>query len=265
LSSSAKAPPVYVRYVGLDPAVQVSARITIPSETSRTYYCALNWHGGHAGLRLGEYACDRQAVFCVWDATDGAALSEEHECEVGADRTMGVPGAVLHHAPFSWEEGGVYEFVLQTDWRDGRTFIRASVTEILAGGAAAPTLSLGTVSLPGRHPMSELGSQLLDVTPNAESPGGRIPLRRMKVGHVTAWSEDQGHVCRNATWSSLNGMASDGPVSAFGYEDWFWLESGTGISPAHRPGETLTTERPRPLRGGAHREAATIDTAPPVQ
>jgi hypothetical protein len=262
VSSSAKAPPVYLHCVGLAPAVQVSARISIPAETPRTYYCALRWQGGHVGLRLGAEACDRQAIFCVWDVPDGQALSEEHALAVGSDRMTDVPSAVIHHAAFSWEHDGVYEFILESEHCAGRTFISASITEMLTSGESCPSLLLGTVSLPGRHLFSELGSHLQDVTPSAEMPAGRIPVRRMSVGHIASWSDDQGHVCRQAAWSSVGGAASDGPVNAFSRADWFWLESGTGVHPTHRPDETITAERPRAVRAETVGHVAAAETPP---
>jgi hypothetical protein len=262
LSSSAKAPPVYIHYRDLSLADQASVRLVVPLETHRTYYCALRWQGGHLGLRLGGECLDRQAVFCVWDATEGPALSEVHACGIGADHTVGRPGAVVHHAPFSWEPGAVYEFVLRTDPCAERTFLSASVAEILPSGEAGPSLSLGSISLPGRHALGELGSHLQDVTPTSDWPSGRIPLRRMRVGHVTAWCDDRGYVCRKAAWSSVGGAASDGPVSADARSDWFWLESGTGIRPAHRPDEVLKTERPQPLKTGRSNGLPAMDAPP---
>jgi hypothetical protein len=263
LSSSAKAPPVYLHCTGLAPAVQVSARISIPTETPRTYYCALRWQGGHVGLRLGAGAYDKQAIFCVWDVPDGQALSEEHALAVSCDRMADVPGAVIHHAAFSWEQNGVYEVIAECEQCAGRTFVTTSISEILTSGEGGPTLSLGTISLPGRHLFSELGSHLQDVTPAAEVPAGRIPVRRMSVGHIASWSDDQGHVCREAAWSSAGGAASDGPVNAFSRADWFWLESGTGVHPTHRPDETITADRPRAARPETVGRLAAAD-APPL-
>lgn len=54
-----------------DRATGYSIDLTPLSEPGGTYYAALNWNGGYAGLQRAGFRYDRQLQFSVWDVPGG--------------------------------------------------------------------------------------------------------------------------------------------------------------------------------------------------
>ncbi len=107
------------------PATGYEIDLTPLTEPAGTYYAALAWDGGYAGLQRAGSRYDRQLQFSVWD-------SDGHDAQV------------LTHAddvvcsPFSGEGTG-QKCELHYPWRAGSPY-RFEVTEEAAGAGSALTL-----------------------------------------------------------------------------------------------------------------------------
>ncbi len=103
-----------------------SIDLTPLAEPHGTYYAAIQWDGGYAGLQRGGTRYDRQLQFSVWDAPGG----------VDARLIRSGDGAVC--SPFGGEGTG-RKCELHYPWRVGATY-RFEVTEEELDGGSAMTL-----------------------------------------------------------------------------------------------------------------------------
>ena len=115
-------------------ATGYSVDLTPLTDPPSTYYAAMHWTLGYAGLQRWGDLFDRQLQFSLWDATDGTPA------EVG-DVADGVICKRFYHegtgvqcgTRYPWAVGKTYRFVM-TDERHGeRNYISLHVTDLESG------------------------------------------------------------------------------------------------------------------------------------
>ena len=103
------------------------------AEPLRTYYAAIHWDGGYAGLQRRGSRFDRQLQFSLWDRPEGdAAVVEEGE---GVEcRAFGGEGTgVACEAEHPWAVGETFRFVVTEEVEEGVSQFSLTVTDVDTG------------------------------------------------------------------------------------------------------------------------------------
>ena len=105
------------------------------AEPLRTYYAAISWDGGYAGLQRRGSRFDRQLQFSLWDRPEGpAAVVEEGD---GVDcRDFGGEGTGKKcEAEHPWAVGETFRFVVTEEVEAGVSLFSLTVTNVETGEA----------------------------------------------------------------------------------------------------------------------------------
>ena len=125
---------VSVQILHNDRANGYSIDMTPLTEPRGTYYAAIYWDGGYAGLQRAGYHYDRQLQFSVWDSPGGgnAQVIEPGEgVQCGFFGGEGTGQACALEYP--WSVGSTYRFEVTEEELNGGSAISLHVTELASG------------------------------------------------------------------------------------------------------------------------------------
>ena len=117
-----------------DRADGYSIDLTPLTEPGGTYYAAMNWDGGYAGLQRAGSRFDRQLQFSVWDSP-GAGDARVIERGEGVQcREFGGEGTgQACELNYPWSVGGTYRFELTETRLNGASALTLHVTALTSG------------------------------------------------------------------------------------------------------------------------------------
>lgn len=111
-----------------------SLDLTPLTDPRGTYYAALNWDGGYAGLQRAGSRYDRQLQFSVWDDPAGRAAQV---VALGADVVCGPFGGEgtgqKCELNYPWRGGSTYRFEVTEEDLDGGSALTLHVTDLATG------------------------------------------------------------------------------------------------------------------------------------
>ena len=107
-----------------------SVDLTPLAEPPGTYYAAIQWDGGYAGLQRGGTRYDRQLQFSVWDkpGVDGRVI--EHGPGVVCSSFGGEGTGQKCELNYPWSVGATYRFEVTQEDRDGGSAMTLHVTDV---------------------------------------------------------------------------------------------------------------------------------------
>lgn len=112
-----------------------SIDLTPLAEPIGTYYAAINWDGGYAGLQRGGSRYDRQLQFSVWDAPGGGDVRLIERGEGVICRTFGGEGTgQACELNYPWRVGSTYRFEVTEEDLNGGSAMTLHVTDLSTGG-----------------------------------------------------------------------------------------------------------------------------------
>ena len=115
------------------PATGYAIDMTPLAEPLRTFYSAIAWDGGYAGLQRRGARFDRQLQFSVWDLPEGDAsvveAGEGVDCRDFGDEGTGVACEAEH----PWAVGETFRFVVTEEVEQGVSVISLTVTDVETG------------------------------------------------------------------------------------------------------------------------------------
>ena len=98
-----------------------------------TYYAAIQWDGGYAGLQRGGSRYDRQLQFSVWDAPGhGGAELIENASDVHCTTFGGEGTGVKCEMNYPWQVGSTYRFEVTEEELEGGSAMTLHVTDLAA-------------------------------------------------------------------------------------------------------------------------------------
>ena len=117
------------------PATGYSIDMTPLTEPLQTYYAAVEWRLGYAGLQRRGSHFDRQLQFSMWDAPGGqeatvADLGDGLTCDRFGHEGHGVQCRM----EYPWVVGQTYRFEVTEELEDGMSVIALQVTDLASGG-----------------------------------------------------------------------------------------------------------------------------------
>ena len=108
--------------------------LTPLTEPGGTYYAALNWDGGYAGLQRTGSRYDRQLQFSVWDGPDGGdAQVVEHGRDVICTPFGGEGTGQKCELEYPWRVGATYRFAVTEENLNGGSAMTLHVTDMETG------------------------------------------------------------------------------------------------------------------------------------
>ena len=117
-----------------DRADGYSIDLTPLAEPGGTFYAALNWDGGYAGLQRAGSRYDRQLQFSVWDSPGGGDAQVIERGEGVECRLFGGEGTgQACELNYPWSVGGTYRFELTEERLNGGSALSLHVTELATG------------------------------------------------------------------------------------------------------------------------------------
>ena len=103
------------------------------AEPLRTFYAAIHWDGGYAGLQRRGSSFDRQLQFSVWDRPEGPAVVVEEgegvECTDFGGEGTGAKCETEH----PWAVGATFRFVVTEKVEAGVSVLSLTVTNLETG------------------------------------------------------------------------------------------------------------------------------------
>ena len=103
------------------------------TEPLRTYYAAINWDGGYAGLQRRGSRFDRQLQFSVWDRPEGPAVVVEEGPGVECTDFGGEGTGAKCETEHPWAVGETFRFVVTEEVELGASVISLTVTDLETG------------------------------------------------------------------------------------------------------------------------------------
>ena len=114
-------------------ATGYSIDMTPLTEPLKTYYAALVWDGGYAGLQRAGSRYDRQLQFSLWNVPQGPATLEDAADGVNCRSFGGEGTGVACEAEYPWVVGGTYRFEMTEEISNGVSVISLQVTDLESG------------------------------------------------------------------------------------------------------------------------------------
>ena len=134
-SVASQRPPSSAMYVLMrsgGSATGLSVDLTPLTEPGGTYYAALSWEGGYAGLQRAGRLYDRQLQFSVWDV-DGIDAQVIQRGEGVICRTFGNEGTGQScELNYPWRVGATYRFEVTEEELNGGSVLTLHVTDVAA-------------------------------------------------------------------------------------------------------------------------------------
>ena len=116
-------------------ATGYSIDMTPLTEPRRTYYAAIWWHRGYAGLQRGGSLFDRQLQFSLWDAPDGTPAEIVEAADGVICGRFGHEGSgVQCSAGYPWAVGNTYRFEMTQQLSGGVSLVSMHVTDLDGSG-----------------------------------------------------------------------------------------------------------------------------------
>ena len=111
-----------------------SVDMTPLADPPGTYYAALSWEGGYAGLQRGGTSYNDQLQFSLWD-TFGGGQPELVEAANGlhCERFTHEGTGLQCQAEYPWSVGTTYRFEVTEEVERGRSLFSLRVTDLSAG------------------------------------------------------------------------------------------------------------------------------------
>ena len=117
-----------------DPSRGYSVDLTPLSEPPGTYYAAMNWDGGYAGLQRAGSRYDRQLQFSVWDVPGVGGAQVVKAGEGVLCTPFGGEGTGRKcELEYPWSVGTAYRFEVTEADMDGGSAMTLHVTDLAAG------------------------------------------------------------------------------------------------------------------------------------
>ncbi len=110
-----------------------SINLTPLTEPGGTYYAAIQWEGGYAGLQRAGFRYDRQLQFSVWDRPEGDARVIERGEGVECRRFGGEGTGQACELNCPWIAGRTYRFEMTEAPLDGGSAFWLHVTDLDIG------------------------------------------------------------------------------------------------------------------------------------
>lgn len=110
-----------------------SIDLTPLTEPGGTYFAAINWGGGYAGLQRAGYRYDRQLQFSVWDRPEGEARVIERGEGVECRRFGGEGTGQACELNYPWIAGNTYRFEVTVAPLNGGSAFSLHVTDLDIG------------------------------------------------------------------------------------------------------------------------------------
>ena len=157
------------------------------AEPVGTFYTALHWDGGYAGLQRTGNRFDRQLQFSVWDRPAGdASVVEAGE---GVDcRDFGNEGTgVACEAEHPWAVGETFRFVVTEEVEQGASVMSLTVTDVETGEQRY----IGTLKYGRKADMTRFGVFVEDFNRSRptclDQPVRSAAFRRAMARTTTGW------------------------------------------------------------------------------
>ena len=110
----------------------LSVDLTPLTEPARTYYAAIHWNHGYAGLQRAGSRYDRQLQFSVWDV-DGIDAQVIQRGEGVICSTFGGEGTGKNcELNYPWRVGATYRFEVTEEELNGGSLLTLHVTDLAA-------------------------------------------------------------------------------------------------------------------------------------
>lgn len=169
LSTTPANPPAGAAYIWIHnrnhPSAGYSIDMTPLTEPTGTFYVAIQWDGGYAGLQRGGSRYDRQLQFSVWDAPGhGNAVLIDKASDVVC-RTFGGEGTgVACELDYRWTVTSTYRFEVTEEEMNGGSAITLHVTDLAKGSRRF----VGTLRFARRAQMRRFGMFVEDFVTRAQ-------------------------------------------------------------------------------------------------
>lgn len=187
LSTTPGNPPAGAAYIwihnGNHPSAGYSIDMTPLTEPPGTFYVAIQWDGGYAGLQRGGNRYDRQLQFSVWDAPGyGDAELIDNASNVVC-RTFGGEGTgVACELDYRWTVGSTYRLEINEEEMNGGSAITLHVTDLANGSSRY----VGTIRFARRAQMRGFGMFVEDFVTRARHCLAR-EVRSVAFRRPRAW------------------------------------------------------------------------------
>ena len=192
LSTTPGNPPAGSAYIWINnrnnPGAGYSIDMTPLTEPAGTFYAAIQWDGGYAGLQREGRLYDRQLQFSIWDAPGyGDATLVDRASDVLC-RTFGGEGrGVACELDYPWTTGSTYRFEVTEEEMNGGSAITLHVTDLAAGNRRF----VGTIRFARRAELTSFGMFVEDFLPRAPhclaSDVRSAAIRRPRAWLGDAW------------------------------------------------------------------------------
>lgn len=164
-----------------------SIDLTPLTDPGSTYYAAIQWDGGYAGLQRTGDLYDRQLLFSMWDAAGLDASVVERGEGVACDSFGGEGTGQKCRLNYPWSVGTTYRFEITEEELDGGSAVTLHVTDM----AADERRFVGTLRYGLRARMNGFGMFVEDFVGSAPTclaqPVRSAALRRARWRFSGAW------------------------------------------------------------------------------
>ena len=188
-----------------NPSTGYSIDMTPLAEPNDTYYGAIYWDKGYAGLQRGGFQYDRQLQFSVWDAPghgNAELIDKASDVLCGTFGNEGTGVACALNYP--WAVGSAYRFEVTEEEMNGGSAMTLAVTDLAAGSKRF----VGTIRFARRAEMTSFAAFVEDFRrtaqhclarevrsaairrPRALISGAWVALDEMTRGHLPRPTED---------------------------------------------------------------------------
>ena len=157
------------------------------AEPLRTYYAAIVWDGGYAGLQRRGSRFDRQLQFSLWDRPEGPAVLVEAGEGVGCRDFGGEGTGVACEAEQPWAVGETFRFVVSEEVEQGVSLFSLTVTDLETGERRY----IGTLKYARKANMTRFGVFVEDFDRSRptclDQPVRSAAFRRAMARTATGW------------------------------------------------------------------------------
>ncbi len=118
-----------------NPSAGYSIDMTPLTEPTGTYYAAINWDGGYAGLQRGGSLHDRQLLFSVWDVPghgEAELIDKASDVECRRFVEVGETGTACE-LEYPWTVGSTYRFEVTEKEMNQGSAMTLHVSDLAAG------------------------------------------------------------------------------------------------------------------------------------
>ena len=149
-----------------NPSTGYSIDMTPLTEPTGTYYAAIQWDGGYAGLQRGGSRYDRQLQFSVWDAPGhgNAELIDKASDVLCRTFVQNQETGISCELDYPWKVGSTYRFEVTEEDIRGGSAMTLHVSDLATGSRR----SVGTIRFARRARMMSFAMFLEDFLRQAE-------------------------------------------------------------------------------------------------